>query len=211
MKFTPIPPPTGVITDEKKIVRIDIQDAVRRAGRFIETAQPAVDENNKLRWAGRAHGIRRECPLGVYRSGNTVPLQADRLGKIWLRDTAWCEGRTLLRCAWSNLRIESRCRILWTVRAPGNYKFVLDKAVLPRPFRRVRRHDVGGSATNAFLTGFRVPNRVTAATARRLTESNDSENDGCGDKRRDKKPPREHSVWEGHRLQGEFQNSLIKG
>jgi hypothetical protein len=106
------------------------------------------------------------------------------------------------------LWIKSRSRILWTILATGNYKFSLRENVFSRPPCRLVRHDVGHAATDAFLTGFRMPDGEITAAARRLTESNDTENDGCGDKRRDKKPPREHSVWEGHRLQGEFQKQL---
>jgi len=39
----------------KEIVRVDVKHTVRRAGRLVETAQPAVDENNELSRASGAH------------------------------------------------------------------------------------------------------------------------------------------------------------
>src|SRR6266446_6386168 len=64
----------------KKYVRVGIENAVSNPGRFVETAQPAVDENNKLRRPGHAHRVRRKRAR-FCRPGNAVPLQTDRLGK----------------------------------------------------------------------------------------------------------------------------------
>jgi hypothetical protein len=65
----------------EEVVWVDVQNAIGKSRRFAETAQSAVDENNELRWTGRAH-----CVWGkrarILRPGNAVPLQTDRLGKI---------------------------------------------------------------------------------------------------------------------------------
>ncbi len=105
--------------------------------------------------------------------------------------------------------IKPGSRILRTLLAAGNFKLAFGENVFARSRCRLVSHDVGSIATYAFLTGLGFAEGVGAEAARRLTKSDNTENDGCGDQRRGEKAPCEQSVREGHRLQGEFQKKQL--
>jgi len=153
--------------------RIDLKHAVGKTSGFVEAADPSVNENDELSRTGRAHGIRRKR-AGVERPGYGIPVQTDRLRKIWARDLSGCRGGALFRCAGSNLWIVSRRRILWPAGPTGDLELAFDERVFSRPCCRLFRHNLSGASTNAFLTGLRLTHGV-ALVGRHLAKTANSE------------------------------------
>jgi hypothetical protein len=154
----------------KENIRIDIENAVGNAGRLVERSQPAVYENNKLRWTRRAHGIRRER-TGFRRTRHTIPLQSDCLGSGRTGDASGGGCRSITRHARRDLGFRTRSGILRPVSAAWNLQFALYENIFSGSSGGLLRHDVSSRAVNRWLSFLRPANRHRTCAARGLAKT----------------------------------------
>ena len=125
-------------------------------------------------------------------------MQADSLRKFWSGNSARGRQGICLRRAGGNLGGELSGRILGAILSARDFELTLDEIIFARPFRRIRSHDFCVGQADRLLAGLRSAKSESAITDRRLTKTDDAEDDCCGDEGRDEYTPAKGCARERH-------------
>jgi hypothetical protein len=125
-------------------------------------------------------------------------LQTDRLRKIWTSNCRRTGCGRVVRRRSRKLGIESRRRILRTIRAAGNHKLALHESLFFRPARRLIGHDLRRRAADSLRTRRGSSKRVCVIRGR-LAKAGNAEDNGCDDECRDEQPTSYHRFRKRHK------------